>query len=206
MKNRWLFSVLLLTLAFSACKKSSNNSNGNNGLPANCTNQTGWLVNGHEWVYSNDPIYFYADTLYIKAEDAGSSVFKLTNTFDDGTLYAPMIAYAKACGTDVYQSAAASMSNAYLSYKGDGNVNDTWTSTVASTGGYQVSNTLKITGVNVAVTVPAGTFTCIKVHMTSVSTQPGSITVETDIYYNNSVGMVKTDGTTAYYELVRKNF
>ncbi|MDB5226881.1 MAG: hypothetical protein JWN78_1074 [Bacteroidota bacterium] len=194
--------LLLLTISISSCKKSSNSTN-NNNIPGNCVNNTGWVRDGHSWVYTNEPIYIFADSLFVTMESAGSGIFKSTSTFDNGT---PFSGYAKPCGNYIYQAADAAMTNAQIAYYVDGNINDTWSSVVTSTGGYTVTNTFTITDKNVSITVPAGTFSCLVIHITSHSTQPGSLTVETDLYMNNTYGMIETDGNTSHYELVRKNF
>ncbi|MFN8262532.1 MAG: hypothetical protein U0T07_03320 [Chitinophagales bacterium] len=203
-KNTTYLLILLAALIISSCDKDDDNNN--NNIPTNCTNITGWIKNGHEWVYANNPILIYADSLFVNMQEVSTGIFKNTSTYDDGILYGSYFAYLKPCDNIIYQSTSSSMSNPMVAYHIDGAIGETWTSTVISSGGHTVSNTVEITAKNISVTVPAGTFSCIKYHMTSVSTQPGSITVESDIYFNNDYGMIKTDGNTTSYVLVRKNF
>jgi len=202
MKIKLNYILLLLVIATNSCKKNDDDSN----IPSNCTNITGWLKNGHQFVYVNEPILFFADTLTTTIEEVSAGVFKGTNVFDDGSTYPSFSGYTKPCGNDIYSAADVAMSNASVTYHVDGNINDTWSSVATSLGGYKVTNTYKITGKNISVTVPAGTFSCLKINVVSVSTQPGALTVITDIYLNNESGMIKTDGNTTHYELARKNF
>lgn len=195
-----LSMLLLLTISISSCKKSSNS---NNNVPGNCVNTTGWIKDGHRWVYTNEPIYIFADSLFNSMDAAGTGVFKSSSSFDGGPAQS---VYLQPCGTDIYQSTSAAMTNSVIIYKTDGNVGDTWSNTLNSTGGYTVTSTFTITDKNVSITVPAGTFSCLEIYQESHSSQPGSLAVEAYVYLNNTYGMIMTDGNTVHYELVRKNF
>lgn len=71
-------------------------------------------------------------------------------------------------------------------------VNNSWSETWSTSTG-SVTNTRTVVALNETVTVPAGTFTCIKIRET---------TSEDDVYYKNywfniQNGIIKTEGTTA---------
>lgn len=206
MKNQTITYLLLLIFltSISSCKKTDDDSG--KEIPSDCTNNTGWIKNGHQFVYINDPYYIFADTLYSSIEEISAGVFKISHRYDDGFIYPVYSAYLKPCKNEIYQGSSAAMANAFVVYHIDGNVNDTWSNTTTSAGGYTITTNYKITGKNVSVTVEAGTFTCLKIHLISTSTQPGSLTTESDYYLNNESGLIKLDGNTAYYELARKNY
>lgn len=197
-------ALFAITLFIASCKKDDDS---NNNTPTNCTNLTGWIRDGHKWVYSNEPILFFADTLYVSCFSTSTQgVFRSEDLFDDGSFYPIYKSYTKPCGNDLYSSSTEDMANANIPYKLNGSIGNSWTSTTTTTLGYTATNTISIAAKNVSITVPAGTFLCDKYHVISTSNQPGSITVTTDIYLNNDYGMILTDGNTSHYELVRKNF
>lgn len=205
-KNSIYLLLMLVVVIISSCKKDDNTNNNNVNIPANCTNITGWIKNGHEWVYTNNPIFIVADSLFVKMQETSTGIFKNSSTYDDGTFYPTISAYLKPCDNYIYQSTESSMANPIVVYHIDGAIGDSWSNSTPTSGGYTSTNTVTITDKNISVNVPAGTFSCIKYHMKSVSTKPGSIVVETDFYFNKDYGMIKTDGNTVSYELVRKNF
>ena len=193
--------MLFGTLTICSCKKDSNN---NNNANAACVNNTKWLANGHEVVFVNTPIFIAADTMYATYEEVSTGVFKSTSSFDDGSVYPAQNNYMQACDNNIFQAATPDLANKQEVYRVDGNVGDTWTLTSSSAGGYTITTITTISEKNVSVTVPAGTFVCIKFHQVSTSSAGGSAT--TDTYVNNDVGPVLVDGTSVHYELARKNY
>ena len=189
--------MLLGSLTIFSCKKSKDAN-------PTCANNTGWLRNGHQAVYVNTPVFIFADTLYATFEEVSGGVFKSTSKFDDGTVYPTQSNYIQACDNSVYQAATSDLANKQEVYRVDGTVGDTWTFTTTSTGGNTITTTTTITEKNVSITVPAGTFVCIRFHQVSTSSAGGSAT--TDTYINNVAGPVLVDGTSVHYELARKNY
>lgn len=199
-KRNLLAALLLLGIStISSCKKDDPDNNN-----VTCANNTGWLRNGHEAVYANSPLFIAADTLYATFSEVSTGVFKTTSKFDDGTLYPVQVNYQQPCDNQIYQAMTADMANKQEVYRVDGNVGDTWTFTTTSTQGNSITTTTTITEKNVSVTVPAGTFVCLKFQQVSVSSAGGSVTTNT--YINNNAGPVLVDGTTVHYELARKNY
>lgn len=197
-KHHLLAALMLLgTLTIFSCKK-------NNDDTTTCVNNTGWISNGHAAVFVNTPIFIAADTLYTSFEDLGSGVFKTTSKFDDGSVYPTQSNFIQPCNNSIYQAATADLANAQEVYRIDGNVGDTWTFTSTSIGGNTITTATTITEKNVSKTVPAGTFICTR--FTQVSTSSAGGSVSTDTYINNDAGPVLVDGTTAHYELARKNY
>ena len=199
MSKRHLISAILLIgiLTSISCKKESDNN-------ITCANLTGWLSNGHEAVFVNTPIFIFADTLYTSFQEVGVGIFKSTSKFDDGTGYPIQTSYLQACNNSIYQATNSALTNKQEVYRVDGNIGDTWTFTTTSVGGNTVTTTTTITDKNVSITVPAGTFNCIRLNQVSTSSAGGSAT--TDTYINNNAGPVLIDGTSAHYELARKNY
>ncbi|MEO6721009.1 MAG: hypothetical protein ABIN67_11590 [Ferruginibacter sp.] len=198
-KHQLIAAFLLLgTVTIFSCQKEHDADN------PNCANNTGWLKNGHKPVFVITSIYIAADTLYTSFEEVSPGVFKSTSTFDNGTFYPTQTVYMQACGNIVYQSQSLDFANKQEAYRLNGNIGDTWTTSVISTGGNTVTTVTTITEKNVSKTVPAGTFICIKLHQVSTSSAGGSVT--SDTYLNNDAGPVLLDGTTAHYELARKNY
>jgi hypothetical protein len=192
--------LVLASLSMISCKKD-------NGTPAaSCTNNTQWIKPGHQFVYENFPILIMADTLYVDLVEELPGTFKSTSKFDDGTSYPTQVTYLQPCDNSIYQALDVTLSNKQEIYRIDGNVGDSWTNVTTSTGGNSVTTTTTIAAKNVSVTVPAGTFSCIQFHNVATSSAAGSITVETEIYLDNNAGLVKAEGNTAHYELVRKNY
>ena len=142
--------------------------------------------------------------MYTTFAEVSTGVFRSTSKFDDGTVYPTQTTYLQACGNSIYQAETADLANKKEVYRIDGNVGDTWTYTSTSFGGSTVTTTTTIAEKNVSVTVPAGTFVCIKFRQVSTSSAGGSAT--TDTYINNSVGPVLVDGSSVNYELARKNY
>ena len=195
-----LACMLMGALTMTSCKKDSTPDE-------TCTNNTVWVANGHQFVYWNEPIYILADSLYINLEESTPGIFKSTSKYDDGTIYPVQSNYIQPCGNSIYQSAVSTMDNRQESWRIDGNIGDNWSSSVTSVGGYTVTTTTTIAAKNVSVTVAAGTFSsCLQLHSVSVSTAPGSSTVDTDVFLDNTAGPVKVLGTSVHYELVRKNY
>ena len=204
MLKQKLFAAILLagTLTIFSCKKDHTDNNNSN--PATCTNNTGWIKNGHMAVYTNEPIYIFADTLYTTLEEVSTGTFKSTSKFDDGTLYPTQSVYLEPCNNSIYQALTADLANKQEVYRIDGNMGDTWTSTTSSSMGNTITTVTSITGKNISITVPAGTFSCIRFHQVSTSSAGGSVT--TDTYLENNAGLIMADGTSVHYELVRKNY
>jgi len=71
-------------------------------------------------------------------------------------------------------------------------INDTWSETFATNTG-SVTNTHKITALNQSITVPAGTFNCIKIRET---TSDDNVYYK-DYWFNIQKGVIKTEATTA---------
>ena len=197
-KQHFITTFLLLgTLTIFSCKKDDNN------IPT-CANNTGWLKNNHEAVFVNTPIFISADTLYTTFAEVSPGVFKSTSKFDDGTVYPTQSNYIQACNNSIYQATTSSLVYKQEIYRIDGIVGDNWTSTTTSSGGNTITTTSTITEKNVSITVPAGTFVCIRFTQVSTSSAGGSVT--TDTYINNNAGPVLIDGTSVHYELARKNY
>lgn len=198
-KQRLLVTLsLLVTVTIFSCKKD------NDPITPDCANNTGWLRNGHEAVFVNTPIYITADTLYASFEEVSTGVFKSTSKFDNGTVYPVQFNYLQACNNSIYQAATVDLSNKQETYRIDGNVGDTWTTTNTSTGGNTITNVNTIKAKDISITVPAGTFLCMKLNQVSTSSAGGS--ASTDTYINNNAGPVLVDGSSVHYELARKNY
>ena len=200
MSKRNLVAVFMLlgTLTIFSCQRDPVVDN------PDCANNTGWLRNGHELVYVSSPIYIFADTLYTSISEVSPGVFKSSSKFDDGTMFPTSSVYVQACNNSIYQAAAQDLAGKQEIYRIDGNVGDTWTATVTSSGGNTITTLTTISQKNVSVTVPAGTFVCTKFRQVSTSSAGGSVT--TDSYLNNVAGLVLADGTSVHYELARKNW
>jgi hypothetical protein len=208
MKKIFYYACVLLVFSATAisCKKDST-TNGNGVIPSNCVNNLPWVQAGRTWVYSNEPIYIYADSLVITIDnEVSSGIFKTTTKYDDGAIFPTVTQYVKACDKDAYYATASDMSNAYLAYKLSGNVNDTWNYASNTVQGYSATATNKIVAKNVSVSVPAGTFSCTQIHTDIASSAPGALPVYTETYVSEQYGLIKVDGNTAHYELVHKNF
>ena len=199
MSKRNLLAMLTLlgVITISSCKKDNDSNPG-------CTNNTGWLRNGNEAVFENTSIFLAADTLYTSFAEVSTGVFRSTSKFDDGTVYPIQTTYLQACGNSIYQAETADLANKKEVYRIDGNVGDAWTYTSTSFGGNTITTITTIAEKNVSVTVPAGTFVCIKLRQVSTSSAGGSAT--TDTYINNSAGPVLVEGSSVNYELARKNY
>lgn len=199
--NRLLTTLFIFSLFFTGCQDEIEP-----GPDPACTNNSGWLRNGHELVFENNSLFVLADTLYTTLEEVSPGIFKTTNIYDNGALYPPLISYQQACGNSVFQSSTADMANSQEIYRMDGNVGDSWVANITSQGGQSVTMTTTIIARDVQVTVPAGTFNTV--HMRSESEVvgvPGSSSV-IDQYVSNAEGPVKMDSDMVQYLLARKNF
>ncbi len=198
LKNRLLLSLTLFAaLTILSCKKDNNTNN-------SCANNTGWLVNGHQFVYESSSLFIPADSLYVSLDEVSTGVFKSTSILDDGTVIPTQISYLQPCDNNIYSAVTPDLNNKQETYRVDGNVGDTWTTTSTSSGGNTITTVSTITEKNVSTTVPAGTFVCLKIRQVSTSSAGGSTT--SDTYINNNAGLILLDGSSIHYELVRKNF
>lgn len=171
-----------------------------------CSNNTGWIITGHEWVYDHYSDYISADSLFVSVTAESDGAFTYNSTYDDGSLYPTFTSYLQPCGNDIYSAKTVSMADKFIVYKTDGNIGDKWSYTGTTTGGYAATAVNEITGKNITVSVTAGAFQCLKIHQVLTSSQPSSIPVVTDFYLNNQYGIIQVDGSTTQYNLVRKNF
>lgn len=190
-----IFLFTFITLI--SCKKNNNDTG-----QGSCINETNWIKDGHQLVYVNQSAYIPADSLFINLHQISTGVFKSTSQYDDGSIYPVISVYLQACGNSIYQSTTENMSDKQEIYRIDGNTGDSWSADVTSLGGVAVKNTITITGKDVSVTVPAGTYKCLKLHM--VSSYQGQ-SIESDMYLNKTYGPVKVEGNTSY-SLARTNF
>lgn len=181
---------LLISLTFCSCKKEEDDPEINNPIITQST--FGFMKTGTKWTYntfdSEDP------TIVL------NEVFEITEMGNDGWGKVKWTIEGVIVQTLDWYSDNSLFSN--LAQKNtvkkltlctkDPVLNDTWTETWTTTTG-NVTNTRKVTALNQSVTVPAGTFNCIKIHET---------TSEDNIYYkdywfNVQNGIIKTEGTTA---------
>lgn len=205
--KKHLFQALAICLLGFLTTSCGDDEDTDNIIPSDCTNLTGWVVSGHQWVYDHYSDYIFADSLTVTvAAEIGNGVFRVNSVYDDGFIYPAYTTYMKPCKNDIYSSSSENMADAFVAYKVDGEVGESWNYTGKTQAGYTATVQQEITGKNISVTVPAGTFSCLKLHQVMNSSQPGSLTVISDIYLNNQYGLIKLDGNTTEYQLRRKNY
>jgi len=198
-----LIAALMLIATFVVSCKKSNDDNTN---PAVCTNNTQWIHNGYKLTYVNDPIFISADSLYISFQDVTGGIFRSTTQFDDGSLYPTSSSYMQPCGNSIYSDTATDMAHKQELYRLDGNVGDSWVYTGTSQLGNTITVTTTIAAKNVSVTVPAGTFTTMRLHQLTHSSNPAQPDTQLDTYLDPHYGPVKVSGDYVSYRLAHANF
>lgn len=181
---------LLLSQVFYSCKKEEDNPETNNPIVTQST--FGFMKTGTKWTYntfdSEDPTIVIDEVFEITEMETdgwakvkwtvGGFVVQTVEWYADNTLFSNL-----AQKNTVKKLCLCTKSPA---------INDTWSETWATSTG-NVTNTRTVTALNQSVTVPAGTFNCIKIHET---TSEDNI-YYTDYWFNVQNGIIKTEGTTA---------
>ncbi|MBN2778245.1 MAG: hypothetical protein JXR36_11415 [Bacteroidales bacterium] len=194
MKNRIIITaltiLLLLSQVFYSCKKEGDDPEANNPIITQST--FGFMKTGTKWTYntfdSEDP------TIVI------DEVFEITEMGTDGWAKVKWsIAGIVIQNVDWYSDNSVFCNLAQKNTvkklslcTTNPAINDTWSETWDTSNG-NVTNTRTVTALNQSVTVPAGTFNCIKIRET---TSEDNI-YYTDYWFNVQNGIIKTEGTTA---------
>ncbi len=184
-----LSSLLLCLLMINACGKDE-------GICANGSNFT-YLNVGNKWTYNLEVFLSEPETFELEVgEELESDVFRIDYTTTSPLF--PEEAIWAACGSNisVIESLEEPDLTTNIIIKNDPTVGEIWSGT--SAGG---SGTFEVIEKNVAVTTPAGTFSCNKISV-NVS---GTFNVDT-IYQSAEAGLIKYDGLLLSYELISKNF
>jgi hypothetical protein len=193
------FSILAL-FVLASCKKD-------NKLPADCSNLTGWLKTGHQWVYEFQSPFVIADTITLTVNgEIDPGVFEISTVADDTTLYAVSTRYMKPCKNDIYISNQRSMAIAFITYKVDGDIGEKWNYSYPTSRGFTATIASEIAAKEVPVTVPAGTFSCLQIIEEITSTDPSALVQYSVYFLNNEHGLIKVVSSTDEYALVRKNY
>lgn len=172
----------------------------------NCVNNINFVKDGHEIVYVCLPPTPIADSLYTVYNETAPGIFTVTQTFDDGEFFDPVNVFVKPCDKIFYQAQEPDLSDLQLTYDLNGELGDSWVQTTTSQLGYTITNTSTIEEVDISVTVPAGTFNCMRIRTLSEYSVSGFPDLTNDTYLSADYGPVKIIGETAHYEMVRTNF
>ena len=199
MKKHFLIaSFVLLTLTtLNSCKKDSASTD------SDCVNTTQWIKDGHKFSYKNFPLLFPGDSVFLEIKEFSPIVFQSINKT---SLYTLSSSYIQPCGNIAYESTVSSMANKQISLKLDGDIGESWAVSAQSGQGYGATLTTTIKEKNVMVTVPAGTFACVKYTTVVVSSNPSTPTTSVDSYYNSKYGLIKIIGLYTHYELAKANY
>ncbi|MBN1340722.1 MAG: hypothetical protein JXA03_15440 [Bacteroidales bacterium] len=178
MKSRILF--LAMIIAFVSCSKDkdddNNNNNNNTNPPA-----TSFLKTGNEWSYeytmTTEGIAMTGDITYQVMEDLGNGTYKVKQTTSAQGI--PPNSVELFWTEDDAFGLEADMT--------DVKVGDTWTETDEG-----ITYTTTVVSVSEDMTVPAGTFSCIKLK----GTQSDDDSIINYFYYHKTYGMIYSDVTS----------
>lgn len=199
MKKHFLIAsfVLMGLTTINSCKKDSASS-----TDSDCVNTSLWIKDGHKFSYKNLRVLTPGDSVYLEIKEISPNVFQSINK----AFLSPPSAYLQPCGNIVYESTVPNMANKQISFKLDGEIGESWAVSAPSVQGYSTTSTTTIIEKNVMLTVPAGTFSCMKFRTVIVNSYPSIPTISSDSYYTNKYGLIKIIGFYAHYELAKANY
>ncbi len=176
-----------LTVVAASCKKDEK--------PGTCAIDSPWYKDGARHAYKNNSPFIDADSLIV-------TIKKLSDTRFESRSDAGLIGFGgfqEICGSKLYAASTAEFSDTYLLYDLDAKVGDSWSITQSTFQGNSVVNTMTMMEKNVALTVPAGTYT---VSVIKIESKIAGMTVQTaHMYVAEGLGLIKMIGTTTDYEL-----
>jgi hypothetical protein len=188
MKTKSILSIAIIILIvsqiFSSCKKEEDDNISQNTFT--------FMKTGTKWTYntfdSSDPSIIIEEVYEIT--EMGTDGWAKLKWSIAGYLMSNVEWYAD--NTQFCNLGQKNSNKKLILTTANPAVNDTWSETWTTNTG-TVTNTHKVTDLNQSVTVPAGTFNCIKIRET---TSDDNVYYK-DYWFNIQKGVIKTEATTA---------
>ncbi|MCO5238652.1 MAG: hypothetical protein M9904_01230 [Chitinophagaceae bacterium] len=186
-----IVSVCLMILCWNISCKKSNTSNCNNSP---------WYQDGVRLAYKNDMQLIAVDSIRVFVKKINQN--KVRSMSDIG--FSEPEGYLEICGGKMYKASSQKFNDSQLLYDLNGNIGDRWTVETTEETGRNIVNIVTLKEKSVSVTVPFGTFNTTIFEMETMHN--GSSYQTAKVYITDDHGVVKLDGTVAYYELGERNF
>jgi|GEM_PF-1526511 len=201
MKTIFNLSLIIIStvLLFSSCSKDEGTT-----TPTGDKNFTFAKV-GNKWIFaSTDQNGPSPDVTMEVIQYMGNNTYKIANVFP-GSQFGTVIVYWYVNGEELSFNCDSTGTHKDMFVSGATQLNTTYMSIVHYNPFLQPGDTLymKITSLNTPVTVPAGTFECIRILVWGT---PYNNMPETEVFMSRNYGQIKQSNQHMTLELKSKNF
>lgn len=200
MKKFYKVSLILLALSilvFNGCEDKTTD-------PPTVDNNFTFAKVGNKWTYKVTSESHISDMTQEIIKDMGNHIYKV-ETIYQGASFGTVYLFWYVNGEEIsFNTDSTGLSKNFL-FNNSTEVNKTYMSIIEYSPFMQRGDTVyaKILSLDESVTVPAGTFSCIKIQVWGGTT---SSMPESMVYFNRKVGQIKQTSAQMNLELKLKNF